>query len=230
MKKKSSIIKLVIIGLVFLLGGYTVLFGLGGYGSAKNIILGLDVRGGVSITYEVADETFSQEDFNDTKRKLEDRANALSTEAEVYVEGDRRIVVNIPGETDAEVDATLAFVRDLALARVHVFPYSRREGTVAAAMEGQVDEAVKHARARKLIELGNQLERRFVSGLTGTCQQVLFEQPAGEGLSEGYTGQYVRVRAPARPGEICRVRIDGAEGTLALGTVVKREEEDESNE
>ena len=102
MKKKSSIIKLVIIGLVFLLGGYTVLFGLGGYGSAKNIILGLDVRGGVSITYEVADETFSQEDFSDTKRKLEDRANALSTEAEVYVEGDRRIVVNIPGETDAD--------------------------------------------------------------------------------------------------------------------------------
>ena len=102
MKKKSSIIKLVAIALIFAVGLYTVLYGLGGYGSAKNIILGLDVRGGVSITYEVTDETFTPEDFADTKAKLEDRANALSTEAEVYVEGDRRIVVNIPGETDAE--------------------------------------------------------------------------------------------------------------------------------
>ena len=101
-KKRSGIIKLVAAAVIFLLCGYTVLYGLGDYGSAKNIILGLDVRGGVSITYEVTDETFSQEDFNDTKQKLTDRAEALSTEAEVYVEGDRRIVVNIPGETDAE--------------------------------------------------------------------------------------------------------------------------------
>ncbi len=102
MKNKSNIIKLVVIALIFAVGAYTAGFGIGGMGSAKNIILGLDVRGGVSITYEVQDESFTAEDFQDTKKKLEDRANALSTEAEVYVEGDRRIVVNIPGETDAE--------------------------------------------------------------------------------------------------------------------------------
>lgn len=102
MKKKSSIIKLVLILAVFAVGLYTALFGIGGYGSAKNIILGLDVRGGVSITYEVTNDSFSAEDFADTRKKLEDRANALSTESEVYAEGDRRIVVNIPGETDAE--------------------------------------------------------------------------------------------------------------------------------
>ena len=110
-----------------------------------------------------------------------------------------------------------------ALARIHVFPYSRRKGTVADAMEGQVDEAVKHERAKRLIELGNRLERRFVQELVGTCQQVLFEQPAGEGLAEGYTGQYVRVRAGAVPGQIARVRLERAEGTLALGTVVQDE-------
>ena len=102
MKKQWNVIKLVLIALIFLVGGYTVLFGIGGYGSAKNIILGLDVRGGVNITYEVADEDFTLADFEDTKSKLESRAQALSTEAEVYQEGDDRIVVNIPGETDAE--------------------------------------------------------------------------------------------------------------------------------
>ena len=130
------------------------------------------------------------------------------------------IIVGFPGETEAEFAETLDFARRAALARIHVFPYSRRKGTVADAMEGHVDEAVKHERARKLIELGNQLERGFVSQLIGTRQQVLFEQPAGDGLSEGYTGQYVRVRAQAAPGEIHTVMLERAEGTLAYGTII----------
>lgn len=135
------------------------------------------------------------------------------------------VIVGFPGETEAEFDETLRFVEGARLARVHVFPYSRRTGTLADRMDGQVDEAVKHARARRLIELGNALERRFVSGLVGTTQEVLFETPAGEGLSEGYTGQYVRVRAAARPGQIARVRLERADGALAYGTVIENEEE-----
>ena len=118
------------------------------------------------------------------------------------------------------LDRAVDFARRAALARIHVFPYSRRKGTVADAMEGHVDEAVKHERAKRLIELGNQLERGFVSQLIGTRQQVLFEQPAGDGLSEGYTGQYVRVRAQAAPGEIHTVMLERAEGTLAYGTII----------
>ena len=131
------------------------------------------------------------------------------------------VIVGFPGETEAEFEETLAFVRKAKLARIHVFPYSRRKGTVADAMPDQVDEAVKHARAKKLIEIGNQLECEFVQGLLDSCQQVLFEQAVGEGLSEGYTGQYVRVRARAVPGQIARVRLERAEGTLALGTIIE---------
>lgn len=140
------------------------------------------------------------------------------------------IIVGFPGETEVQFEETLAFARDVRLARIHVFPYSRRAGTPAAAMPGQVDEAVKHARARELIALGNELERRFVSDMVGSVQQVLFEQPAGEGLAEGYTGQYVRVRAPARPGEILPVRITGAEGALAFGEIATNDEEEERHE
>ena len=140
------------------------------------------------------------------------------------------VITGFPGETEEEFAETVAFVQDVALARIHVFPYSRRRGTVADAMPDQVDESVRRARAKKLIAVGNQLERRFVQGLVGTCQQVLFEQAAGEGMSEGYTGQYVRVRAAARPGELCRVRIDGAEGALAHGTVIEHEQEEDTDE
>ena len=131
------------------------------------------------------------------------------------------VLTGFPGETEEEARETLEFVEKVAFARIHVFPYSRRKGTAADAMPGQVDESVKRSRARELIEAGNQLERRFVSELVGSVQQVLFEQPAGEGLSEGYTGQYVRVRAKARPGEILPVRITGAEGALAIGEALK---------
>ena len=131
------------------------------------------------------------------------------------------IIVGFPGETEAEFAETLAFAEEAGLARIHVFPYSRRTGTVADRMDGQVDEAVKRDRARRLIELGNQLERRFVSQLLGSVQEVLFETPAGDGLAEGYTGQYVRVRAKAQPGRIARVRLERADGTLALGIVIE---------
>lgn len=134
------------------------------------------------------------------------------------------VIAGFPGEGEAEFQETLDFVRAMKLARIHAFPYSRRSGTVADGLPDQVVEAVKRERTRRLIELGNQLEREFVSALLGTTQQVLFEQPAGEGLAEGYTGQYVRVRAAARPGQLSAVRLERAEGTLALGTVIESEE------
>jgi threonylcarbamoyladenosine tRNA methylthiotransferase MtaB len=131
------------------------------------------------------------------------------------------ILTGFPGETDAEARETLDFVRDCAFARIHVFPYSRRKGTAADRMEGQIPEEIKRFRARELLELGNKLEEAFVEKLTGTVQEVLFERPAGGAAAEGYTGQYVRVVAGARPGEIRSVRILRSEGTLAFGEVTQ---------
>ncbi len=71
-------------------------------GAAENIILGLDLKGGVSITYQVVDEDFTKEQLDDTKYKLELRVSNYSTESEVYTEGDNRITVDIPGAYDAE--------------------------------------------------------------------------------------------------------------------------------
>lgn len=70
-------------------------------GSAKNIQLGLDLKGGVSITYEIKNKDFTKKEFNDTIRKLQMRVDAFSTEALVYKEGDNRICVDVPGQKDA---------------------------------------------------------------------------------------------------------------------------------
>lgn len=130
------------------------------------------------------------------------------------------VIAGFPGETQAEHEETLAFVERVGFARIHVFPYSRRSGTIADKMPDQVPEAEKHRRAQELIELGNRLEERYVQSMEGSVREVLFEREGPDGLCEGYTGEYVRVRAAARAGEICNVRILRREGTLTFGETV----------
>ena len=103
MKKKQSIAVLVIAVLVTVLLGWTTIVGWGptGTGAMKNINLGLDLSGGVSITYQAVDENPSAEDMSDTRYKLEQRAYQYSTEAQVYQQGDNRITIDIPGATNA---------------------------------------------------------------------------------------------------------------------------------
>ena len=133
------------------------------------------------------------------------------------------VIAGFPGETEEEFAETMAFVEKVGFARIHVFPYSRRSGTVADRMEGQVPENIKKERAQKLIELGNKLEGSYVSYMTGSVQRVLFEESVGDGWAEGYTGEYVRVRAKAEANTFACVRILRAEGTLALGEMLSED-------
>lgn len=102
MKKWKSVVLFIISLLVTAFLSYVVIFGIADRGKASYIKQGLDLKGGVSITYEVVDEDFSSTDFKDTINKLQLRINNFSTEAEAYSEGDNRITVDIPGETDAD--------------------------------------------------------------------------------------------------------------------------------
>ena len=102
--KGKSVVLFIVTILCMVALGLLAGFGFGekSTGAAKNIILGLDLKGGVSITYEVVDDEFTKEQLEDTKYKLELRVANYSTESEVYTEGDNRITVDIPGAYDAE--------------------------------------------------------------------------------------------------------------------------------
>ena len=104
MKKSRAIIGLIVFVLLLGLFGYTAVYGVGSdkSGSASSIKLGLDLAGGVSITYQVVgEENPSAEDMSDTIYKLQQRVENYSTEAQVYQEGSNRINIEIPGVTDA---------------------------------------------------------------------------------------------------------------------------------
>ncbi len=103
-KKKSIVVFVILVAIVALLGYYSygIFKGTVAKDSDAGITLGLDLAGGVSITYQVVgDENPSSEDMSDTVYQLEQRVSAYSTEAEVYQVGDNRITVEIPGVTDA---------------------------------------------------------------------------------------------------------------------------------
>ncbi|MBD8973867.1 MAG: protein translocase subunit SecD [Clostridiales bacterium] len=101
--KRNSVLTIVIFLLVLALGTYTAMQGLGKHhiGKAENIILGLDLAGGVSITYQIKEDNPSEQDIKDTIQRLQQRADVYSTDSNVYKEGSDRISIEIPGVSDA---------------------------------------------------------------------------------------------------------------------------------
>ncbi len=102
--KKKGILQLLITVVVIAACAFVVIFGFGKWhrGKAENINLGLDLAGGVSVTYEALDEKVTEKQMNLTLEKLKQRVQTYSLESDVYLEGDRRINVDIPGEEDAK--------------------------------------------------------------------------------------------------------------------------------
>ena len=102
------------------------------------------------------------------------------------------VMTGFPGETEEEFAASLAFVRSVGFAKVHVFPYSRRPGTRADRFPGQLTREVKEERAARMSAAAEESRRTFLLGQLGRCEQVLFEDRAG-GLWHGYTTNYTPV-------------------------------------
>jgi len=120
------------------------------------------------------------------------------------------LIVGFPGETEEEFAQTLSFIRRCAFASMHIFPYSKRSGTRAAAMPEQVARAEKASRAKIAAEAAREMSLAFRTGLIGTAQQVLFETEK-DGFSLGHAENYieVRVQKTGLHGEVHPVKVTG---------------------
>ncbi len=112
------------------------------------------------------------------------------------------VMVGLPGETEESFGQTRAFIEKLRPAFIHVFPYSRRPGTSAAEMDGQVSEEEKKRRVAVLEELCAKLHSEFIGANKGVAERVLFESTNRKGTMEGYTGNYIRVERPYDPDSV----------------------------
>jgi len=109
------------------------------------------------------------------------------------------LIVGFPGETEKEHRASLDFVRGMAFAGAHVFPFSARPGTVAAEMPGQLPHQVKSLRAKEMREVTQGLAAAFRRSMRGRELEVLWEREVESGVLEGLSDHYLRVRAAGEP-------------------------------
>ncbi len=129
------------------------------------------------------------------------------------------VIAGFPAETDEEHQETLRFVEKAAFARMHVFPFSAREGTRAYSMTPRVPKALAKQRTAELIRLGEKLEEDYIKSMIGRSDIVLFEEAseAFQGCMEGYSERYIRVAAKAERNEIKTVTLTQAKGKTVLG-------------
>ena len=129
------------------------------------------------------------------------------------------IMVGFAGETEEEFLQTLTFVKEIGFADAHVFAYSRRKGTVAAELGGQVPKAEKANRSKQIMEIVAKSRAAFLQKQIGKIYPVLFETAAA-GYAEGYTANYIRIRVKSdcpHTGEIIPVRLIAEKDNHCLG-------------
>ncbi|MCR5054953.1 MAG: radical SAM protein, partial [Lachnospiraceae bacterium] len=106
------------------------------------------------------------------------------------------VITGFPGETEEEFAATVEFLKKIAFYEIHVFPYSKREGTKAATMKGQLPKAVKKERSNVLLSLTAEDSKKYRASFIDHEVSVLLEEPLtidGEKYMTGYTPEYVKV-------------------------------------
>ena len=132
------------------------------------------------------------------------------------------IMVGFAGETQEEFNQSLAFAKKIGFARAHIFAYSRRNGTIAAGLKSQVNNAEKQRRAHLMAQVTKQTEKEFLNTQIGNVYPVLFETQQN-GCAEGYTPNYTRVIVKTNKtltGEIREVLIKSTQDDYCIGEII----------
>jgi len=154
------------------------------------------------------DETLKRMNRKYTCKEFEEGVNLLRNAfPEVALTTD--IIVGFPGETEEEFEETYKFLKRINFCKMHVFPYSPREGTVATKMKNQIEQKIKEERSHRLITLSNKNEQKFLENYVEKEVEVLFEGKEGE-YYKGHTSNYmvVKVKGEDLENEIKKVKID----------------------
>lgn len=134
------------------------------------------------------------------------------------------IIVGFPGETKEEFEETYEFVKEIKFASVHVFKYSKREGTPAAEKKDQINGTIKNDRSKKLIDLAEEQSKDFMKKFLNKEKDILIESTSRkEGYMEGYTDNYIRVAIKASKeleNEIIDTKLIEIEDDKVLGEII----------
>ena len=143
-----------------------------------------------------------------TKNFAELTARLVNEVPEISIGTD--LIVGFPGETDKHFDETIDFIQSQPFSKIHVFPYSARAGTVAAALPNQIPAQIKKFRASRALEISRAKSKTFNERLIGKTVEIIAETSEG-GLVDGLTKNYVRVYTPDKNillGEVIKIQVE----------------------
>ncbi len=163
--------------------------------------LHVPLQSGSDTVLKRMNRRYTTEEFYDTMTKVRKRAGDIALTTDV--------IAGFPQESEEEFQETVDFVKKAGFSRLHVFPYSPRQGTPAADMPGQIPEHIKKQRVRILMACSAELyEKRALSRL-GQSAQVIFEKKDKDGSVTGYSEDYLHVKGFDQPlGVISAVRLE----------------------
>lgn len=175
----------------------------------------LSLQSGCNATLKRMNRHYTAEDYTEIVNDLRNAFDncAITTD----------IMVGFPGETEDEIKESLDFAKKTAFARVHVFAYSRRPGTVADKAENQVPENIKNIRSKAMIEVTTKTMTDFLNSQVGRVESVLFEREKN-GFFEGYTKNYTHVVVKSDENlsnKIYDVKITGVQGNKCTAEILK---------
>lgn len=175
----------------------------------------LSLQSGCSKTLRAMRRPYTAEQY----AAVADKLRAAFGDGNVSLTTD--VIVGFPGETEEDFVQSMAFVTQQKFLKVHVFPYSRREGTPAYDYPGQLPEHEKEARSRRMTDAVEAVRGRLAQAMAGQQAEVLLETPLSSTLFTGYTRQYlpVVVNAPGhQSGDILRVELGEWDGRRCRAT------------
>lgn len=183
--------------------------------------LHLPLQSGCDRTLSAMRRPYDTEQFREMMRRIRGKVPNIAITTD--------LMVGFPGETDEDFKESLVFCNDIAFSAMHIFKYSMRSGTPAAAMPDQIDPQIKERRAKQMADVAqkNKLdyERRFV----GQTLRILVEEQTKDGLWTGHSSNYLLVTFPGegvRSGDFVDVTITAAERSRLLGEIEIHNEEE----
>ena len=146
----------------------------------------LSLQSGCNKTLKAMNRKYTAEEYEELCKRLRDSFPdcAITTD----------IMVGFAGESEADFEESAQFVKKMGFARCHIFPYSEREGTVAANRDGQVPMAERERRARIMEEICRKLEEDFLKSMVGKTVKVLFERENCTDFHQGYSENYTQIK------------------------------------
>lgn len=183
--------------------------------------LHLPLQSGCDKTLSAMRRPYDTEQFREMMRRIRGKVPNIAITTD--------LMVGFPGETDEDFKESLVFCNDIAFSAMHIFKYSMRSGTPAAAMPDQIDPQIKERRAKQMADVAqkNKLdyERRFVR----QTLRILVEEQTKDGLWTGHSSNYLLVTFPGeniRSGDFVDVKITSAERNRLLGEIETHLEEE----